>query len=184
MGTKYYRDGTEARRIRAFTREKVLEVLTEILEEAEYSVGEEDDGVPLFRSGKAATERYREGKAFLLLAQNPTKAERCRVIGHDDELSHSGKRFMWSFIIQVSPGKSSSNITDEAKKLADDELMSVLQAGLEERYAHFRDELKFMQMSVEPADSFRENGGLNPLELKFYNYIRLASDVPAITQAS
>lgn len=184
MGTKYYQDGANARRIRAYTREKVLEVLTSALEDGGYTIGEDEGELPLFKSGKAAAARNQEAEPFVLLAQNPTKSERCRVLGHDDEQGHSGKRFMWTFILQASAGKQSANITDEQKKDADDELMDVIRDAFESRYEYFRNQLFFNDIEINPSDQYKENAGLNPLTLTFYNYTRMATDFSAMTDAS
>jgi hypothetical protein len=176
MGVQYYYDGADARRIRSVTRNAVLEVLREILLEADYEIGEDDGELPLFKSGKAAESRYQRAEPFVYLAQNKTKGEPKNVLGHDDGLTHSGVKYEWSFVLQASAGKQSGETTDEQISIADDELMDVILTGFRERYAYFRDTLHFMEMNIVPSDEAREGGGLNPLALTFYNYTRLATD--------
>lgn len=177
MPTKYYYDGDEAKNIRGFTRTKVLETLEEILTEAGIAVGDQPGRVPVCKSSTRAADRLQRQQGFVLFLMRPTIEERHQVLGHDDGKAHSGRRYTWTFLIQVSRGKVGGETTNETRITADDDLMDTINDGFNNRYAQFRDELFFRDMTIAPSDDPREAGGmLNPLVLRFTNLTRLEAD--------
>lgn len=183
MGNKYYYDGADAKKIRTVTRDAVLAVMQVALQQAGYTIGEEDGQWPLFKSGRSAETRYQRSEPFVFLAQRPTKSVHHKVLGHDDGLTHSGRKYAWTFLLQASAGKQTGETTDEQMKTADDDLMDLILDAFETRYAYFRDTLKFSDMNIAPTDEVREGGGLNPLTLTFTNITRLANDEFGYTAA-
>ena len=176
MPAKYYYDGANAKRIRTFTREQVMAVLTTALADAGYEIGEDENQIPMLKSGRSAEDRFKVAEPFVYFVNRPTRVERHQVVGHDDGKAHSGRKFSWTFLIQASAGKMSGEATDEAIKGSDDELMDAIRNAFEENYRYFRDTLHFYEMTIAPNDEIREGSGLNPLLLTFYNLTRMDTD--------
>lgn len=176
MAYKDYYDGVEAQKIRQVVMDEIIGVVVDGMAEKGHPVGEKDGEVEIYKSGAAAIARFQDKEPFVFIARRPVRNERVKVLGHDDDQAHSGRKMYWSFVIQCSAGKNSGEWTDEMIKEADDEMIDEIRDIFETRYRYFREKLHFMDMSIAPADEPTDRGGVNPLILTFYNYIRMPVD--------
>lgn len=175
---QYYLDGTNAKNVRSYVRGKVLLAATQIVTAAGMTVGQGAGQIPVLKSSKAASNRLQSGQGFLLFLMRPTPPpERYQILGHDDNKAHSGRKYLWTFVIQVSKGNIGGEVTSEKTVTSDDAMMDLVLSGFQEKYVEFREELFFRDLVISPSDDPREGGGvLNPLTLSFSNIVRMPQD--------
>lgn len=165
-------EGEDARKIRAFTKKEVSKAIMRALKD---SLGT-NEGIAVLRSMKSASNSLQSGGKFVVAVPTEPKTSRCRVMGADNK-AHSGMRFEWTFLLQMSNGEIGGNDTGDKEAKSDDVLVDAVRNGLENQYVYFRDTLVFENLRVEQADKVTTNGSaLNPLTVTFSNRIRLEND--------
>lgn len=166
----YFYEGVN-KEFRTFVKGKVLDALTDILQDEDVTVG--GNGVELVQTVGLASNRLREGKPFALLTMRPVKGERVQLLDQGTRDIYAGRKYPWSFLISVSQGNIGGRVPSEVRKASDNELMDAVWAGFESRYTEFRN-MHFYELTVGLSDDPQEKSMVsNLLLLQFYNFLKM-----------